>query len=569
MPESFMKPLFHGAVADQAVFPYPHLPRAQENRLHPVLEGVRRLFAAKVDSAKLDRDAELSQELRGELAELGLFGLFVPESYGGLGLSATAYARVMQEVAGYDASVARLLGTHQALGVSGVLAFGTPEQKDRYLPALARGERIAAFALTEDGAGSDASGIQTRADARDGGYVLQGTKTWVTNGAYAGLFIVFARTSPADEAAKPRITAFLVEPGPGMSHVPETRKLGLRAVSTATVTFDRIAVTEGAVLGEVGRGFRVAMEVLNHGRLDLASGCVGVARRLLKLVTARCTSRRAFNRPIGEFGLLKDKVASMMADTYALESMTYLTMGMVDTSTVDFTVESAICKVFASETLLRIVDHASQIAGSDSYREGEPYERILRDARANLLVEGTNETLRCFIALSGMQGPGRELEEVSRAMCEPIKGFGLLSDFALRKARTALGRERLARAHPSLLPLTLIFDEHAAALARNVDKALRKHGKNIAEMQFTQKRIADLAIDLYAIVAVLSRTTRALERQGEEGARRVVDLTQIFVTGAHQRLRETTAAFDENDDELRKAVATKAYNDGGYPLDIF
>jgi acyl-CoA dehydrogenase family protein 9 len=168
-----------------------------------------------------------------------------------------------------------------------------------------------------------------------------------------------------------------------------------------------------------------------------------------------------------------------------------------------------------------------------------------------------------------MQGPGRELEEVSRAMREPIKGFGLLSDFALRKARTALGRERLARAHPSLLPLTLIFDEHAAALARNVDKALRKHGKNIAEMQFTQKRIADLAIDLYAIVAVLSRTTRALERQGEEGARRVVDLTQIFVTGAHQRLRETTAAFDENDDELRKAVATKAYNDGGYPLDIF
>jgi acyl-CoA dehydrogenase family protein 9 len=569
LPDSFMKGLFQGAIADQNVFPYPELPRAEESRLHPLLEAVRRAFAGHVDAAKLDADAAIPAEVRAELAELGLFGLLVPESYGGLGLSATAYARVMQEVAGFDASVARLLGAHQALGVNGLLRFGTDAQKARYLPRIAKGELIAAFALTERGAGSDASAIQTRAEVADDGFRLHGTKAWVTNGEYAGLFTVFARTSLAEEGAKPKITAFLVERGPGVTNGTPDRKLGVRASSTTTVTFDQVALDASAVLGDVGRGFMVAMEVLNRGRLGLASGCVGVCRRLIKLTVDRCTSRKAFGRPIGEFGLIKDRVASMMAETFALESVTYLTTGLVDAGATDFSIESAICKVFASETLLRVVDHASQIAGAAAFMTDEPYERILRDARANLVVEGTNETLRCFIALSGMQGPGKELVEVERAMREPIKGFGLLSDFALRKARTALGRERLTRAHPALAYAAELFDEHTAGLARYVEKVLRKHGKEIAEMQFTQKRTADLAIDLYAIVAVLSRTTRAIERQGEEGARRELDLAHIFVKAAAKRLEATAAAFDENDDELRKAVATRAYNDGGYPLDVF
>jgi acyl-CoA dehydrogenase family protein 9 len=569
LAESFMKALFQGAVSEPTVFPFPELTRSQENRLHPLLEAVRRVLTSRVDSAKLEAAAEISEALRRDLAEVGLFGLIIPESYGGLGLSATAYARVIQEIAGFDSSIARLIGTHQALGVTGLLRFGSEQQKSTYLPRLARGEVVAAFALTEVGAGSDASAIQTRAEPVPGGFLLRGTKAWVTNGAYAGLFTVFARTSRAEEGAKPKITAFLVERGSGVTNGPAERTLGLRACSTTTVTFDQVRVETSSVLGDAGRGFMVAMEVLNRGRLGLASGCVGVCRRLVKLAVERCTSRRAFGRAIGEFGLIKDKIATMMADTFALESATYLTTGAVDAGATDFAIESAICKVFASETLLRIVDQAAQVAGGASYMADEPYERILRDARANLVVEGTNETLRCFIALSGMQEPGKELEEVARAMREPIKGFGLLSDFAIRKARTALGRERLTRAHPSLSYATLLFDEHTSSLTRYVEKVLRKHGKNIAEMQFTQKRIADVAIDLYAMVAVIARTTRAIERQGEEGARRELDLTQIFVAAADRRLRQTSLSFDENDDELRKAVATKAYNDGGYPFDIF
>ena len=176
--------------------------------------------------------------------------------------------------------------------------------------------------------------------------------------------------------------------------------------------------------------------------------------------------------------------------------------------------------------------------------------------------------MRCFIALSGMQGPGKEISEVVRAMREPIKGFGLLSDFAIRKARSALGRERLHRVHPLLNRETVLFEEYTAELAKNVDKVLRKHGKDIAEMQFTQRRIADLAIDLYALVACLSRATKAIERRGEEGARREVELTTAFASGAEVRMADTVRAFDRNDDELRKAIAVRGYADGNYPLDV-
>jgi acyl-CoA dehydrogenase family protein 9 len=215
-----------------------------------------------------------------------------------------------------------------------------------------------------------------------------------------------------------------------------------------------------------------------------------------------------------------------------------------------------------------VANEALQIAAGIGYMQDYPYERMLRDARINLIFEGTNEILRCFIALSGMQGPGRELVEVARAMREPIKGFGLLSDFAIRKAKTALGRERMTAAHPLLNREGVVFEEYTAELTKNVDKALRKHGKNIAEMQYTQKRVADMAIDLYAVASVIARTTKAIQKRGEEGARREIDLTTIFVAAAERRLHAQTEAFEKNDDELRKSVASKAYTDGGYPFDV-
>ena len=566
--ESFMKSLFSGVVAENVIFPYPEPTRGEADEVHAVLEGFRRFASKNVDSAQVDRDETVAPEVVTGLKELGLFGLNVPKPSGGSGFGMTAYARAIQEVAAIDATLAMTLSAHGSLGVAALLQFGSDELKARWLPRLAKGELVAAFALAELGAGSDAASIQTRADLDGDAYVVTGEKAWVTNGGIANVFVVFARTSPADEGAKPRLTAFLIERGPGVTNGPNEEKLGVRGVSTTLVTFEKVRVPKDQVLGEVGRGFKVAMEVLTHARLALASSCLGKGKRLLRMAVDRVSERKAFGRNISEFGLVRDKIAQMASELFALESMLYLTTGLVDAGSSDFTIESAICKVYASEALWRVANEAQQIAGALGYMRSQPWERLLRDARIAMVYEGTNEILRCFIALSGMQEPGRSLEEVSKAMREPIKGFGLLSDFALRKARSALGRERLSKSHPMLAREAVLFEEYTGQLAKSVDNVLRRHGKNIAEMQYTQKRVADVAIDLYAIASIISRTTRAIERRGEEGSRREIDLASVFVTSAKRRLAENVAAFEENDDELRKAISQRTCTDGGYPLDV-
>lgn len=568
--QSFMKALFHGVIAEDVIFPFAEMPSEDRENTSMILDSVRRFFASSVDSKKIDREHDIGAAVLDGLKSLGLFGLQIPTSFDGIGLSASAYARVMQEVAGLDSSIAVTLGAHQSIGLKALLLFGTEEQKRRYLPKLATGEWTAAFALTEPSAGSDAAAIKTKAELSPDGrhYVLNGSKVWITNGGFADVFTVFARTSALEEGQKPKITAFLVERSMGVKNGPNEHKLGIRGSSTTELFFDDVLVPVENVVGEVGKGFKVAMEVLNSGRLGLASGCVGMCSALLRLALERTQERRAFGRNIGEFGLIKDKIASMLAHTYALESITYLTAGIVDAKTFDYSLESAICKIFGSETLWSVVNETLQIAAGIGYMEDYPYERMLRDARINLIFEGTNEILRCFVALSGMSGPGRTLAEVARAMREPIKGFGLLSEFAVRKAKSALGRERMTRAHPLLSREAVIFEDFTGELASHTELVLRKHGREIAEMQFTQKRIADMAIDLFAIAACVARTTRAIERRGEEGARREIDLTQIFTNGAHKRLRQNVADFTRNDDELRKAVASRAYADRHYPFDV-
>ncbi|MDI1433897.1 MULTISPECIES: acyl-CoA dehydrogenase family protein [Polyangium] len=568
--QSFTKALFHGVIAEDMIFPYPEMTSEERQSTSIILDSVRRFFAANVDSAKIDRDHEIPKAVLDGLRSLGLFGLQIPTEYGGIGLSTAAYARVMQEIGGMDASIAVTLGAHQSIGYKSLLLFGTHEQKRRYLPQLATGESVAAFALTEPSAGSDAAAIKTRAEAVDGGaaYVLNGSKIWITNGGFADVFTLFARTSALEEGSKPKITAFLVERGMGVTNGPNEHKLGIRGSSTTELFLENVRVPRENVVGDVGKGFKVAMEVLNSGRLGLASGCVGVCKTLLRLAIARVEERRAFGRNIGDFGLIKDKIARMLAETYALESMTYLTAGLVDSKIADYSMESAICKVKGSETLWSVVNDTLQIAAGIGYMQDYPYERILRDSRVNLIFEGTNDILRCFIALSGMAAPGKALAEVVKAMREPIKGFGLLSDFALRKARAALGRERMTRVHPLLGREAVIFEEYVSELAVQAENVLRKHGRDIAEMQFTQLRIADMVMDLFAVAACLTRTTRAIERRGEDGARREIDLCSLYLNMAHKRLRQNVSDFARNDDELRKAIAGRAYIDGAYPFDV-
>jgi acyl-CoA dehydrogenase family protein 9 len=568
--QSFMKALFFGVIAEDVVFPFPELGEAESGRLHGLLERVRKLLEQSVRPADIDAAGIIPESVLDALREAGLFGLAIPAEYGGEGLSTTAYARVIEEVAAFDASVALMLHVHQAVAARGLLLFGTEEQKRRFLPELARGDKIAAFALTEQAAGSDAGSIRTLAvlDGDQGAYRLNGSKPWVTGGELADLFIVFARTNPADEGSKPRITAFVVERGRGVETRERLETLGLRAAAVAHVAFDDVLVPKDNVIGEPGKGFKIAMTVLNEARLPLAAALVGQCRALINLSVLRLRKRRSFGRVLGEFPILKDKVSRMVCDTYVIESMTYLTAGLADRGVEDYSLESAICRVASTESLWRVVNEAMQLGAGAGYVRGHPLERHLRDARVAFVIDGTNEVLRCFIALAGLRGPGQRLNDVQTAMYEPVKGFGLLRDFAVRKVREALRRDRITRAHLLLARESVMFEEVADELGRACDRVLREHGSEIAEMQYPQMRIANVAIDLYALAACISRTSRVIERGGEDGARRHLDLTTMFATTAQVRMLSNLQHLEHNDDELRKAIAARIYTDGGYPFDI-
>lgn len=562
--QSFMKALFHGVIAEDVAVPYPDLSGNEYETVRLMRDSVRRFGEHGVNSRAIDQNQEIPPSVMATMKELGLFGLAIPTEHGGLGLSATGYAKVLEELAGIDVSLAVTVAAHQSIGLRALLLYGTSEQKQRYLPQLASGQTLAAFALTESESGSDASSISTHAELADNreSYFLNGSKTWVTNGGIADLFTVFARTSQPGH--KPRITALLVERGIGVQSGPNEHKMGIRGASTTSVYFDNVRVPVQNILGDSGKGFMVAMDVLNSGRLGLAASTLGGCKTLIKLASSRALERQAFGRPIAEFGMIKEKFARMAAEIYALESMTYLTTGLVDRGVADYSLESAICKVFGSETLWSVVNETMQIAAGIGYMTEYPYERWLRDARINMIFEGTNEILRAFIALAGLQGPGKQLEEVSKAMREPIKGFGLLSDFALQKARSTFGRERCSRIHPLLRRETVLFEDCVAALTRESERVLRKHGRDIAERQFVQKRIAEVAIDLYALFAVLSRTTLALERLGEGGAQRELIRAGTFAALAEPRLRARLDHMERDEDERMKAAAGLVYEDRGY-----
>jgi acyl-CoA dehydrogenase family protein 9 len=252
-----------------------------------------------------------------------------------------------------------------------------------------------------------------------------------------------------------------------------------------------------------------------------------VCKTLLRLAIERVGERRAFGRNIGEFGLIKDKIARMLAQTYALECMTYLTAGLVDSKIADYSLESAICKVKGSEILWDVVNETLQIAAGIGYMQEYPYERMLRDSRIQLIFEGTNEILRTFVALSGMTGPREMLKDTRRALRAPIRQFGALSELAFHRAKDALGRERFTKAHSVLDKQAAVVDRFVTELTHASERALRKHGRHIDEMQFTQRRLAEIAIDLYALSAVIARTSRAIERRGIEGARRELSLAEI------------------------------------------
>jgi acyl-CoA dehydrogenase family protein 9 len=572
---SFVRGLFSGALHDALLFPFPD----PLDRTNPDEAGtVRRLIDALramqrdglVDSARFDEEETIPEATIAALAEHGLLGITIPREYGGSGLSPTGYARVFGEVSRIDASLAVLIGVHCGLGSKALVLFGNDEQKQRYLPMLARGETLAAYALTEPDVGSDAQNIKTQARRSDDGthWILNGRKQWIGNGHRAGVIATFAQT-PVERRGErvTRPTAFIIRPDmPGFRVTGTYHKLGIRGSTQAELTYENLKIPADHVLGTVGKGFAVAVHVLNGGRLSLAAGCTAGTKQLVEEMNRFTTSRVQFGRPIADFEITQRKIARAASDVYAADAMLGELSHLATSPEADFALEAACCKVFASEMLWRSADELVQLAGGRGFVKPHPYERLLRDSRINRIFEGTNEILRLFIALNGVQGPGEQLKELGSALRRPLKNLGLISGFAASRLRSALGAtptfdveldERLAK-HKDYL------ERHVAELHSATESAIRKYRGEIVERQQELERLADMAIEMFATVCVLARTQRLVEARGVAGCERELDLCDLFVVESGRRFRAARDSLQSAQDEVRRRVAQRVRADGGY-----
>ena len=576
---SFVRGIFAGALHDSLLFPYPP-PLDRRDPSEALL--VRRLIAdlramqhdGLIDSERFDEEETIGEEVIRALASAGFLGLTIPKEYGGLGLSNTGYARIFGELSRVDASVTVLIGVHCGLGSKAIVLFGNDEQKARYLPMLARGETLAAYALTEPETGSDAQHIKTTArPSADGSrWILDGHKLWIGNAHRAGVIATFAQTDvERGGTVVQRPTAFIVRPDmPGFRIERLIRKLGIRGSTQAELSYHQLEVPADHVLGVVGKGFGVAVHVLNGGRLTLAAGCTGGTKQIAAEMITFAQQRVQFGHPIVDFEITQRKVATIAADIYAADAMlgvlTELASHRSGADADDWALEAACCKVFASEMVWRAADELVQVGGGRGYVKPYSYERWLRDSRINRIFEGTNEILRLFIALNGVQGPAERLKEIGSALRRPVRNLGLISGFAASRLRSALGATPTldVTLDERLVPHKRYFEKHVAELHAATERAIQHYRTEIIDRQQELERLADMAIELFATGCVLARTQRLIEERGSAMCEHEIELCDLFVVESGRRFRARREAILSPRDELRRAVARSVRAARGY-----
>ena len=571
---SFVRGVFAGAIHDAVLFPFPI---TLDERDPDEARTVRRLLASLeemsrglIDPARFDEEETIPEEVIRGLADAGFLGLTIPKEYGGLGLSPAAYAHVFGELSSLDPSLGVLVAVHCGLGSKALVLFGTPAQKERYLPMLARGETLAAYALTEPETGSDAQHIVTKARLSEDGseWILDGRKHWIGNGHRAGVIITFAQTAvQKGDATVYRPTAFIIRPDmPGFRVVGTVRKLGIRGSTQAELAYEGLRVPADHLLGTLGKGFNVAVNVLNAGRMTLAAGCTTGTKKILAQMNDFAEHRVQFGRPIAEFEITQRKLARTATDVYASDAMLGELARLASSADGEYALEAACCKVFASEMLWRAADEMVQIAGGRGFVKPYPYERLLRDSRINRIFEGTNEILRLFISLNGIEEPAERLKELGVALRRPVKNLGLLSEYAASRIASRFGATPTldVALHARLEGHGKHFEKHVAELKDAAERVIRAYRKEVVDRQQELERLADMAIELFATACVLARTQQLLEEGGEEGCERELALCDLFVVEAGRRFRASRLAIESAQDELRRIVARHVRADGGY-----
>ncbi|CAB3979572.1 very long-chain specific acyl- dehydrogenase, mitochondrial-like [Paramuricea clavata] len=514
--------------------------------------------------------------LSGHFPVTSYHQVLVPEDYGGLGLSNTSYSRLVEVVGSHDLGVGITLGAHQSIGFKGILLVGNEEQKKKYLPKLASGETIAAFCLTEPTSGSDAASIRSQAVlSEDGKYwTLNGGKLWISNGGIADLFTVFAKTPIKDEKTgeiKEKITSFIVERSfQGVTSGPPEKKMGIKASNTAEVHFDEVKVPAENVLGEIGEGFKVAMHILNNGRFGMAAALSGTMKALIANATDFAVNRTQFGDKICQYGTIQEKIARMNVLQYVTESMAYMLSANMDRGAPEFQIEAAISKMFASEACWWVADECIQIYGGMGYMKDAGIERVMRDLRIFRIFEGTNDILRLFVCLTGMQDAGKNLRELQKSLQNPFGNLNVVLSEGMKRTQRAIGVDSgpsiSEHVHSELGESARQCSKCIGDFGAAVENLLVKHGKKIIEEQFKLKRLADAAMDLYGMAAVISRASRSLSKNIPNAQHEAV-MTKFFCDEASRRisrnLRTLNNATDLTNDQRMSSIAKAVYENGG------
>src|SRR5882762_5612477 len=584
---SFASNLFVGRYDFERIYPYPAQSAEDRAAGEDFLRKLEDYLRQHVDPDEIDRTGEIPPENFKGLAEIGAFGIKVPKQYGGLGLSQSNYGRAAVLLGSWDGNVAALVSAHQSIGVAQpLLLFGTEEQKQKYLPRVASGE-ISAFALTETHAGSDPATMSLKAEpSADGSeFVLNGEKLWCTNGVKAGVLVVMARTPPKMVNGKERkqITAFIVDVAtPGLEITYRCRFMGLRALYNAVVKFTDVRVPRENIISKEGAGLKVALTTLNTGRLTLPAACVGVSKRLLEISRKWAGERIQWGVPIGKHAAIAGKIAEMAGNVFAMEAMTFLTSSLLDRKTGDLRLETARCKMWATETTWRIADETMQVRGGRGYEtahslagRGEPpiaVERFLRDCRVNTIFEGSSEIMRLFIAREALDPHlkvGGAIFNTQLPMSERAKAVFTSGKFyAGWYPRQWLpnGAGKIDNLNGALRKHVDYAAGASKKLARGLFHAMARFGPKLDREQLLLSRFVGIATELFAISTTCSfaqykidhgesvdevlsvanyfcKSARARIDNYFAGARRNVDkrgyqLTQELLAGKHSSLRD-------------------------------
>ncbi|MCW1835315.1 acyl-CoA dehydrogenase family protein [Bacillus xiamenensis] len=505
-----------------------------------------------------NHEFEHSVRLLKKAGELGLLGADVPEEFGGLGLDKISSAIITEKFA-RAGSFSLSYGAHVGIGSLPIVLFGNQAQKEKYLPGLASGETIAAYALTEPGSGSDALGAKTTAVLNEAGthYVLNGEKQWITNSAFADVFVVYAKIDGE------HFSAFIVEKDfPGVKTGPEEKKMGIKGSSTRTLILEDAEVPKENLLGEAGRGHVIAFNILNIGRYKLAVGTIGASKRVIQLSAEYANQRKQFKTPISQFSLIGEKAANMSAKLYAMESAVYRTVGLFEQrmgllsdeeqkdgkqiaqSIAEYAIECSLCKVLGSETLDYIVDEGVQIHGGYGFMQEYEVERAYRDSRINRIFEGTNEINRLLV-------PGTFLKKAMKGELPLLQKAQTLQEELMMMMPEEPGDQPLDQEKYLLA--------HAKKIALMVaGMAAMKYGKALEKEQEILVNIADIVNELFAAESAVLRTEKAIAATGAEKNAQKLAYTQIFTQEAFLKIeahaKESLIAMEEGD-SLRMSLS--------------